>query len=157
MNVRAKKIFRDLTVNKARSLLIIFAVAIGVAAFGLMLTGRIVLEENLRDVYAATNPAQTILTLSAFDDELLKDIRKLEYVDESFAFRLDSARLQSSDDIWLSLEIYSLPEFDSIPLNRLTSANELTSPPLNSIYLERSLNNVMQFGDSITVELLNGD
>jgi putative ABC transport system permease protein len=157
MNVRAKKIFRDLTVNKARSLLVIFAVAIGVAAFGLMLTGRIVLEENLRDGYAATKPAQTILSLSAFDDKLLNDVRNLDYVEESFAFRLDSARLQSSDDIWLSMGIYTLPDFDSIPLNKLNSENELTTPPLNSIYLERSLNNVMQVGDSITVELLNGD
>ncbi|HCK67416.1 MAG TPA: hypothetical protein DHW49_14235, partial [Anaerolineae bacterium] len=111
MSVRAKKIFRDLTVNKARSLLIILAVAIGVAAFGLMLTGRIVLEENLRDGYAATKPAQTILTLSAFDDDLLNSIHELDYVEESFAFRLDSARLQSSGDVWLSMEIYTLPEF----------------------------------------------
>ena len=157
MSVRAKKIFRDLTVNKARSLLIILAVAIGVAAFGLMLTGRIVLEENLRDGYAATKPAQTILTLSAFDDDLLNSIHELDYVEESFAFRLDSARLQSSGDVWLSMEIYTLPEFDSIPLNKLNSEDELTTPPLNSIYLERSLNNVMQVGDSITVELLSGD
>src|SRR5262245_25381164 len=105
MSVQTKKILRDLWVNKARSLLIILAVAVGVAAFGLMLSGRIVLEENLRDVYADTNPAHTILTTSPFDDPLLKHVRALKGVAAAAAWRTDLARIQSGPDTWLSFEI----------------------------------------------------
>lgn len=114
MSVRAKKIFRDVWLNKSRSLLIILAVAVGVAAFGLMLTGRIVLEENLSDVYAATNPAHVTLSLSPFDDELLVSLAETNSIDSLQAQRVDSARIQSSPDSWLSFEIRTISDFDSI-------------------------------------------
>jgi len=157
MSVQTKKILRDLWVNKARSLLIILAVAVGVAAFGLMLSGRIVLEENLQEVYADTNPAHTILTVSTFDDPLLKHVRALRDVAAADAWRVDLARIQSGPDTWLSFEIQTLPDFDSLALNKLTGENTLTAPAVNSILLERSLKNVMDVGKTITIELLNGD
>jgi putative ABC transport system permease protein len=157
MSVQTKKILRDLWVNKSRSLLIIIAVAVGVAAFGLMFSGRIVLEEDLRAVYGATNPAHTILSTSPFDDALLKHVRVQNDVSTAEAWRADLARIQSGPDTWLSFEIQTLPNFDSISINKLTADNTITSPTLNSILLERSLKNVMRIGDTVTIELLNGD
>src|SRR5258705_9455972 len=101
MSVRSTKILRDLLVNKSRSLLVILAIAVGVAAFGLMITGRIVLEENLKDVYAATHPAHTTLTLSPFDNDLLKFVRDRDSVSSAQAGRVDQARIQSGPDTWL--------------------------------------------------------
>lgn len=157
MSVQTSKILRDLWVNKARSLLIILAVAIGVAAFGLMFSGRIVLEENLRDVYSATEPAHVILSLSPFDDDLLNTVRKTEDVQLAHAYRTDLTRLQIGPVTWLSLEIQTLPDFNSIPVNKLTAESGLTEPAPNSILIERSLNNVLDIGDTITIRLLNGD
>ncbi|GAB1470551.1 FtsX-like permease family protein [Chloroflexota bacterium] len=157
MSVQTKKILRDLWVNKARSLLIIIAVAVGVAAFGLMLSGRIVLEENLRDVYAETKPAHTVLTTSPFDDNYLAEIRVRDDIVAARAWRVDLARIQSTADNWLAFEIQTLPDFDALELNKLRAEGTLSAPALNSILLERSLKNIMHVGDSITVELLNGE
>jgi putative ABC transport system permease protein len=157
MRIQTKKILRDLWVNKTRSLLIILAVAIGVAAFGLMFSGRVVLDENLQDVYASTTPAHTILTISPFDEALLDDILAKEDVAAAQAWRLDLARIQSEPDTWLSFQIHTLPDFDSLALNKLTAENKITAPAVNTILIERSLKNVMQIGDTITIELLNGD
>lgn len=157
MNVRAKKILRDLWVNKTRSLLVIFAVAIGVAAFGLMLTGRIVLEENLSHVYSATNPAHVTLNTSPFDDALLDSLRDINSIDVLQPQRVDSARIQSEPEHWLSFELYTIPNFDSISVNKLTSEDEIKEPSVNAIYLEQSLQNVIEVGDEVTIELLSGD
>jgi putative ABC transport system permease protein len=158
MSVRRAKILRDLLVNKSRSLLIVLAVAIGVAAFGLMITGRIVLEENLRTVYADSAPAQATLTLSSFDDDLLKFVRSMDSVSIAYARRVDQARILSKPDTWLSFEIHSIPDFDFISVNKLTlEKGVITPPPVDSILLERSLKNVMQVGDQIQLQLLNGD
>ncbi len=157
MSVQTRKILRDLWVNKARSLLVILAVAVGVAAFGLMLSGRIVLEENLREVYAATKPAHTILITSPFDNAYLTEIRSMDGIAAARAWRVDSARLQDpSSDNWLAFEIQTIPDFSSIELNKLTAEGGLNAPDTNSILIERSLNNVMEVGDTITIELLNG-
>ena len=157
MNVRRTKILRDLLVNKSRSLLVILAVAVGVAAFGLMITGRVVLEENLRDGYAETQPAHTILTLSPFDKSLLKHVQSLNYILLADVRRVDQARVLSGADTWLSLQIDTLPDFHSASTNKLI-ADEGASlpPPVNSILLERSLKNIMSVGDSVEVQLLNG-
>src|SRR5688500_20182211 len=93
MSVRGTKILRDLLVNKALSLLVILAVAVGVAAFGLMITGRLVLEENLREGFTATQPAHPTLTLSSFDDDLLDFVLELDSVAYTQARREDQARI----------------------------------------------------------------
>ena len=158
MSVRSTKILRDLLVNKSRSLLVILAVGVGVAAFGLMITGRVVLEENLRDGYTGTQPAHAIFSLSAFDKGLLKHVRALDYVRSVQARRVDQARILSGPDTWLSFEIQTLPDFDSLSINKLTLDRKVLLPPArNTILLERSLKNIMDVGDSIKLELLNGD
>jgi putative ABC transport system permease protein len=118
MSIRTTKILRDLWVNKARSLLIVLAVTGGVAAFGLMISGSIVLEQNLKDAYAATNPAHTVLTLSAFDDALVSKVRGLTYVQDAQARRLTRARLETEPGKWLSLDLATVSDFQAISLNR---------------------------------------
>ena len=157
MSVQSQKILRDLWVNKSRSLLITLAVAIGVAAFGLMISGRIVLEENLHDVYAATKPAHAILSLSPFDQTLLADVRNMDDVVAAQAYRADLARLKTGPDSWLGFEIQTIPDFGNIAVNKITAEGELSNPPLNSIFLERSLKNVIDIGDTVTIRLLNGN
>jgi putative ABC transport system permease protein len=158
MNVRRTKILRDLLVNKSRSLLVILAVAVGVAAFGLMITGRVVLDENLRDGYSGTQPAHTILSLSPFDDSLLKHVQSLDYVLSAQARRVDQARILSGPDTWLSFEIQTLPDFKSTSINKLTLESAVhLPPPVNTVLLERSLKNIMNVGEAIKVQLLNGD
>jgi putative ABC transport system permease protein len=155
MSVRAIKILRDLWVNKARSLLIVLAVAVGVAAFGLMLTGRIVLEQNLQDVYAASHPAQSVLLVQPFDDTLLSHVRGLDYVQTADARLVTQARLDVGSGSPLSLELTTVPDFKSLNLNLITPVNSV--PAADSILLERSLNNISNVGDTVKVELLNGD
>jgi len=158
VNVRRTKILRDLLVNKSRSLLVILAIAVGVAAFGLMITGRVVLEENLRDGYAETQPAHTILSLSPFDKSLLKHVQALDYVLSADARRVDQARVLAGGDTWLSLQIDTLPDFYSVSINKLTVEEGASfPPPANTILLEGSLKNIMDVGDSIQVQLLNGE
>lgn len=158
MSVRRAKILRDLLVNKPRSLLVVLAVAVGVAAFGLMITGRVVLEENLRDGYAGTQPAHVILSLSPFDHGLLKHVQAREYVRLADARRVEQARIVAGPDTWLSIELHTIPDFDAVAVNQLTvEKGALLPPPAGSILLERSLKNIIQVGSSIRVQLLDGD
>jgi putative ABC transport system permease protein len=154
MSIRTTKILRDLWVYKARSLLIVLAVTIGVAAFGLMISGSIVLEQNLTDAYAATNPAHTILTLAAFDDGLLSKVRSLPYVQDAQARRLTRARLETAPGQGLSLDLATVPDFQSIAINRLTPV--IGAPP-GSILLEESLQSKATLGEEIKLQMLNGD
>ncbi|HEU0297527.1 MAG TPA: FtsX-like permease family protein, partial [Anaerolineales bacterium] len=105
-----------------------------------------------------TQPAHAILSLSPFDDGLLNHIGAMDSVASAQARRVDRARVLSGPDTWLSFEIYTLPDFNSIAINKLTlDSRVLLPPPIHTILLERSLKNVMEVGDSIQLQLLNGD
>jgi putative ABC transport system permease protein len=154
MSVRTTKILRDLWVNRARSVLIVLAVTVGVSAFGLMISGAIVLEQNLKAGYAATNPAHTVLTLPAFDDALVSKVRGLPYVQDAHARRLTRARLETAPGRWLSLDLETVADFQTISLNRLTP---VVSAPTGSILLEQSLKSRASLGNEIKLQMLNGD
>jgi len=154
MNIRTTKILRDLWVNKARSLLIVLAVTVGVAAFGLMISGAIVLEQNLKAAFAATNPAHTVLTLSPFDEALVSTVKGLAYVQDAQARRLTRVRLETAPGKWLSLDLATVADFQAISLNRLSP---VLGAPTGSLLLEQSLQSQGNFGDEVRLQMLNGD
>ncbi len=158
MSVRFTKILRDLWVNRARSLLIILAVAVGVAAFGLMLTGRILLEQNLKDAYSASHPAQTVLIVQPFDDVLLAHVRALPYVRSADARLVTEARLDTGAVSPLSLDLTSIRDFREVTLDHMTPLNDIHIPPgPGEVLFEGSLNKIVTVGDTVKVQLLNGD
>jgi putative ABC transport system permease protein len=71
---------------------------------------------------------------------------------------VDQARILSAPDTWLSIEIQTLPDFKTASIDKLTlEGSAQLPPPPNTVLLERSLKNIMNVGDSIKVQLLNGD
>jgi len=154
LSVAGTKVLRDLWSDKGRSLLIVAAIAIGVSAFGLMIGGSVVLEDNLKDVYEATDPAHAILALGPFDEGLVADVRGLPYVQDAQARRLTQARLETASGRWLSLDLATVPDPAALTIARLSP--NLPLPP-DSILFEESAQTVADLGDSVTIQMLNGD
>jgi putative ABC transport system permease protein len=153
MSIRTTKVLRDVWVNKARSLLIVLAVTVGVTAFGLMLSGARVLEQNLKAGYATTNPAHTALTLAAIDDALVAKVQNLPYVQAAQAGQLTRVRLETTPGQWLSLDLATVADFQTLALNRLTP---VIDAPAGSILLEESVPSPARLGDDIKLQLLDG-
>lgn len=65
MNTLRTKTLRDMWLYKARTALVVLAIAVGTAAAGVATTSFFVLRGDLRDGYRATNPAHAILSLAA--------------------------------------------------------------------------------------------
>ena len=140
LDVRTTKVLRDLWLNRSQTLLMVLAVAVGTAAFGLMLTGGWVLAENLQAQYASTRPAHAVLDISTFDENLLEDIRSMRGVEASEARRLIRARINTGPDKWSTLDLEVAPDLAAVGINRLllpdTSVLDARS---RTIHLEQSL------------------
>src|SRR5512137_2776456 len=74
------KILRDLWLNRARTSLVVLAIALSVMAFGVLNTTRSVMLYNFTTAYLQAEPAQAILTLPDFDEELVKKVRSIPEV-----------------------------------------------------------------------------
>ncbi len=154
LSVSRTKILRDLWVNKARSILIVLAVTVGVTAFGLMIGGSIVLQDNLKQVYAATDPAHAVLILRPFDETLVAKVLALPYVEDAQPRSLVQARLKTSTGKWLSLDLAIVPQPYAISIDRLKPVFAL---PDGSIAFEESLRDIADIGEYARIQMLNGD
>ena len=83
------KTWRDLWLFKARTTLVVLAIAVGASASGVAVTSLIVLRRDLREGYRATNPAHAILSTSPFDAALAAQVAERPGVAAAEARRLD--------------------------------------------------------------------
>ena len=152
------KTWRDLWLFKARTTLVVLAIAVGAAASGVAVTSLIVLRRDLREGYRATNPAHAILSTSPFDAALAAQVAKRPGVAAAEARRLDMAQLLPAAGDSHPLWLYTLPGAPTV--GRLSPQDGAPlPPPPGTILLERSVRAVLALdvGDAVTVRLSDGD
>ena len=158
MNTLWLKTLRDLWLFKARTLLVVLAIAVGTAAVGMSVTSLIVLRRDLREGYARTNPAHAILDTTPFDAALAGEVAALPEVDEAEAWQQTAARVTIAGEE-RPLLLWRLPD-DPPRVGRLSPQdNAPPSPPAGTLLLERSVRPVLPVaaGDSVTVRTSDGD
>ncbi|RIK22176.1 MAG: hypothetical protein DCC51_05385 [Anaerolineae bacterium] len=118
MNTLRTKTLRDMWLYKARTALVVLAIAVGTAAAGVATTSFFVLRGDLRDGYRATNPAHAILSLAAapgaVDEALAGRAAELPEVSAAEMRRLDMARLVLPDGEERPLQLWTLPAAPTI-------------------------------------------
>jgi putative ABC transport system permease protein len=88
MSIGFIKILRDLWLNRARTILVVLAIALSVMAYGVLNTTYTVVLHNFTTAYEQSQPAQAVLTIPGFDEKLVEKVRSLPEV------RLAEGRLQ---------------------------------------------------------------
>jgi putative ABC transport system permease protein len=158
MSTLQLKILRDMWLFRARTVLAILAIAIGVGALGIMTTTLIILPRALGEGYAGTNPAHVILNASPVTEDLAEALSEVEGIGEAQARRSSSGRIQAGTRT-IPLVLDTIPNFEALAISRLyLEDGALRPPPPGSIWLERSLRPVLgiQQGDQVEVRLANG-
>ena len=95
---RWRKIVRDLWHNKARTLIVVLSIAVGVFAVGMIVSTQIMLAEDMSSGYLSTNPASAYLYLGQFDDDMVEMVRRMDGVQEAEG-RLDWLRVRLKDSL----------------------------------------------------------
>ncbi|MBN1581825.1 MAG: ABC transporter permease [Anaerolineae bacterium] len=156
--LRWNKVLRDAWQHKARSILVILAIAVGVATFGMLLTAR---HASIVDMYAGywdNTPANVILYLDAFDQDLLPIVRRMPDVVDVEARHTSYARLQSGLDEWINMELTVLQDYDDSRINVVRPEAGMWPPGRRTMLLERSTFSIFDgaIGDTVTVEMPGG-
>ena len=77
IKVQWYKILQDLWLYKARTILILAAITVGVSAVGMTSTAEIMLRRNIYDSYNASHQPDAILSLSPFSSNLIEALERL--------------------------------------------------------------------------------
>ncbi len=162
MNTLWRKTLRDLWLYKARTVLVVLAIAVGTASAGVATTSLIVLRRDLRAGFLGTNPAHAVLDVVGaipIDETLAKQVAALPEVGDAVVRRMTPARLALPGGEERFLQLWTLPDFDSPVAALYPQAGAVVPPPPGSLLLERSAAPVLgiAIGDTVTVQPIDGD
>jgi putative ABC transport system permease protein len=138
---RWKKVYRDLWINRSRTVLIILSIAVGVFAIGLIGMSQLALLESLKDQYAAMRPADAILqTEPMLDEDFVESICHMRGVDEAEGRRYLLLRisLDGKGATWRDLTLYALQDYNDQRLFLVRQQDGIYPPEKRQILMERA-------------------
>jgi len=152
------KAVRDLWLERTRSAFVVLAIAIGMAAFGTVLSSYAILVRELNRGYLATNPASGVLRTDKVDDALLAEVKQVPGVGDVEARRVLRGRLKSGPGEWRSLVLHIVKDYGDIRISRLVPQAGAWPPATGEILIERDALQVARarIGDSVTVRTAAG-
>lgn len=154
-----RKALRDLWLNKARTILVILAIATGVFGLGLVLDAYAILTREMNENYVRTNPASATLYTEPLDNTTVQAIGNLPQIAEAEARRMVVGRIQVAPDEWLNIWLYLIDDFDQVRLDRFDPDEGQYPPQTGEILLERAALRLvkMKLGDTAAVKIPDGE
>lgn len=158
MGVRWRKVILDLWSNKARTLLVVAAIAVGVFAVGLVASAQHILLRELRRDYAASNPASGALYTSPLDDDIIQAIAAMPEVSAAEGRRTLRVRAVVGENEWREVVLTAVPDFPTTQLDLVTPIAGQWPPRRGQLLVERLSLDFLQAGldETLLVELDNG-
>ena len=158
---RWTKIFHDLWDHKARTLLVMLTIAVGVFAVGFVGDMFFITLPDLDRNYQVSNPHGAIIYTDSFDDDLLPSLERLPGVGDVEGRSSLSGRVLMASGEWSPITITGIPPVDQIHVDKLQPEIPGGTIPTigdKEVYLDRSVRSMLQVapGDFITMELSDG-
>lgn len=155
---RWRKILADLWGNKARSVLVIASIAVGLFAVGIITTIWGVLSVDMRSGYQAINPANIQVMTDSFNQDLVDQVRHVDGVRDAEGVRIASLRLKTGTDEYTAISLQAIPNFDKMNINQVKLVQGTWPPKDDEIVIERNklADTHAQLGDQLQIELPSG-
>jgi putative ABC transport system permease protein len=153
-----KKVIRDSWGERTRTVLVVLAMALGIAALAAVLSSYAILTRELNDGYLATNPASATLVTDAVDPTLLRAVASLPGIRETEARRTLSGRIEAGGG-WKRLMLFVVADFARIRISRITPQRGAFPPATGEILIERDAVQVARarIGQNAVVEIGPGN
>lgn len=132
------KALRDLWANKARTLVVVLAVAIGVCGVGSVLSAYTILTREMDTSFAATKPASAILTLRSVPKQTLEIAESHPGISVAEARGGVRGRIKTGPDTWRVIELFVVPDISRMRVSVVEPEAGRFKPGAAEIVLERS-------------------
>ena len=158
MNTVWRKAFRDFWQERARTALVVLAIALGISAFAAILSSYAILTRELDQGYLATNPASAVLRVDSADDDLVKAFLQNTEVSDAEPRRTISGQIKSGPVQWRNLILFVVQDYGNIRVSKLVPEGGAWPPATGEILIERDAFQVVRasIGDAVTVKTANG-
>jgi len=157
MNIRTRKVLRDIWYNKARTGLVIASIAIGLMAISTTFRASAIFAQNLADGLEAINPSSATLQTMGAGDEVITAVSNLPTIAQAEGQQTIWARIKIEDD-WRGIKIIVLPDFTDMEIDKIRSVSGAWPPAEHTLLIERSSIGAtgLVVGDSLVLETPTG-
>jgi putative ABC transport system permease protein len=153
-----RKAIRDFWQERARTVLVVLAIALGISAFAAVLSSYAILTRELDQGYLATNPASAVLRVDSIDNDLVKAILQNPEVSDAEPRRTIGGQIKSGPVQWHNLILFVVEDYGNIRVSKLVPEHGAWPPATGEILIERDAFQVAKanIGDAVTVKTANG-
>jgi putative ABC transport system permease protein len=159
LSPRWRKILTDLWGNKARSILVVLSIAVGVFAVGFVSSSFTIILDDMDKTYKASNAFEALLITDPITDDAVTAIRKTAGVEDAEARSSVNGKVYIDPKKELQAGVTSIPKISDMRIDLIQAIDPPIIPELkdNQVYLERSALSEMpvKVGDTINFEISN--
>jgi putative ABC transport system permease protein len=138
MKPRWRKVLHDLVDNKARTLLVVFSIAVGVFSIGVIAGAYQIISNDMSASYSANVPANIELRMTNFDEAVLDSIHNQPDVKDAEARRVFNMRVRvPGTEKWTTLDMTAFESFEENAINLLTPLQGSSIPGKREVLLEK--------------------
>lgn len=158
-SLRWRYAWRQLWLNKIRSMLVILSIAVGVFAFAMIWGAASTLRRELPANYEAIHPASAVLHTSNFGDAMVDAVDRMPEVAVAEGRQKTLVRYVDGDGEWHDMELFSLDDYEDNRVNMVQPARGAWPPPEREILIERNSIALtgIRYGGTITLETSEGE
>jgi len=159
MRPRWRKVLHDLWDNKARTLLVVFSIAVGVFSIGVISGAYQIISNDMSISYAANNPANIEARMINFDDEVLASIHNARGVQDAEGRRVVNFRVRPpGSDQWTLLDVVAMENFSENKINLLVPVSGAVEAGKDEVLLEKDALKKLNVavGENLVFELSDG-
>jgi putative ABC transport system permease protein len=140
MKPRWRKVIHDLLDNKARTLLVVLSIAVGVFSIGVIAGAYQIISHDMSASYSANRPANIELRMLNFDDDVLSMIRNQRGVEDAEGRRVFNMRVRvPGTEKWTALDMTAFDDFDKNAIDLLTPVEGQMIPKKRQVLLEQDV------------------
>jgi putative ABC transport system permease protein len=142
MKPRWRKVIHDLVDNKARTLLVVLSIAVGVFSIGVIAGAYQIISTDMSASYSANQPANVELRMTNFDDDMLGSIRNQRGVEKAEARRVFNVRVRvPGTEKWTALDMTAFDDFEKNSIDLLKPIEGQVVPKKRQVLLEQDVLN----------------
>jgi putative ABC transport system permease protein len=159
MRPRWRKVFLDLIENKARTLLVVLSIAVGVFSIGVIAGAYVIISHDMSASYAANHPANIELRMADSNNDVLNSVRNMPGIGTAEGRRVFSIRARPVESgTWTVIDLIAFDDFSKNAVDLLTPLAGNTIPSKRQVVLEKDaltqLN--VKVGDQLVFEMPDG-
>jgi putative ABC transport system permease protein len=158
MRPRWRKVLSDLWDNKARTLLVVLSIAVGVFAVGMIAGAYEIISQDLGVSYASGSPANIQMYDGDFTDDMVSTVKNLDGVKEAEGRREFGVRIRKPGGEWTSIDLLANADFNNSKINLIHLISGKPYPADRELVLEKKVLRDLSVspGDTVEIELPDG-